>query len=139
MGDKVQAINVTLYPQHIAIIDTVARDVLVDPRCNRSRALQHVVSEYARLTALEERLKLARRPETPYYAVALKAIEAMETGAQPMPPITPKEIKELLTYGREYESLVPGSLEVVQAYYDRLLARLAQQPAASDRGGEEEA
>lgn len=75
--------------------------------------------------AAAARLELAstRRPDTPYYAAALKAVEAMETGEEPVFSRL-KEVEGLLAYGREYEALVPEGLEVVQAHYDRALARL---------------
>jgi len=43
MDDKVQAINVTLYQQHIDILDTVARDMPGDSRPNRSRAFRFII------------------------------------------------------------------------------------------------
>lgn len=46
MDEKAQHINVTLYPLHIAIIDAVSRE-LADTRCNRSRALRHIIADYA--------------------------------------------------------------------------------------------
>jgi hypothetical protein len=76
--------------------------------------------------AAAARLELAptRRPDTPYYATALRLIEAMEAGEERVRLAHLSEAEELLFYGREYESLVPEGLEVVQAYYDLALARL---------------
>ena len=76
--------------------------------------------------AAAARLELApaRRPDTPYYAAALRIIEAMETGEERVRLAHLREAEELLVYGREYESLVTEGLEDVQAYYDLALARL---------------
>jgi hypothetical protein len=76
--------------------------------------------------AAATRLELAptRRPDTPYYAAALRAIEAIEAGEEPGRLSRLEELEGFLTYGREYEALVPEGLEVVQAYYDLALARL---------------
>jgi hypothetical protein len=72
------------------------------------------------------RLELAptRRPDTPYYAAALRAIEAMEAGEEEVQLARLGEVEEFLTYGREYEALVAEGLEMVRAYYDLALARL---------------
>jgi hypothetical protein len=72
------------------------------------------------------RLELAptRRPDTPYYAAALRIIEAMEADKEQVRLAHLREAEELLVYGREYESLVTEGLEVVQTYYDLALARL---------------
>lgn len=65
-----------------------------------------------------------RRPDTPHYAAALKAVEEMEAGEEPVRLSRLKEVKAFLSYGREYESLVTEWLEFVQAYYDALYDRL---------------
>lgn len=78
----------------------------------------------------------ARRPDTPYYAAALKGVDAMEAGEEPVRLSRLKEIEKLLAYGREYEALVPEGVEVVQAYYDLALARLnalGEEFAAAER------
>lgn len=71
------------------------------------------------------RLELAsnRRPDTPYYTAALRAIEAMEADEEQV-SFSLLEIEQFLIYGREYEALVPEGFEVVQTYYDLALARL---------------
>jgi hypothetical protein len=76
--------------------------------------------------AAAARLELApaRRPDTPYYAAALRIIEAMEAGEERVRLAHLREAEELLVYGREYESLVTEGLEVVQTFYDLALARL---------------
>jgi len=76
--------------------------------------------------AAAARLELApsRRPNTPYYSAALQAIETAEACKGQGWSLRLKEVEEFLTYGREYEALIPEGLEVVQVYYDLALARL---------------
>jgi hypothetical protein len=96
-----------------------ARYTLTDDPVRRAEFLadMEAIAAAARLE-----LASARRPDTPYYAAALQAIEAVESGEEQDRFSRLKEAEELLTYGREYEALVPEGLEVVQAYYDEALA-----------------
>jgi len=98
-----------------------ARYTLADDPIRRAEFLAGLEAVAAAL-----RLQFApdRRPDTPYYEAALRAIEAMEAGEERARLSRLKEIEEFLVYGREYEALVPEGLEIVQAYYDVALARL---------------
>jgi len=88
------------------------------------RQAEFVADLEALAAAARLELAPARRPDTPYYAAALRVIEAMESGEEGVQPARLEEVEKFLTYGREYEALVPEGLEVVQAYYDLALARL---------------
>ena len=88
------------------------------------RRVEFLADMEAVTAALRLELAPSRRPDTPYYATALKGVEAMEAGEEPVRFSRLKEIEGLLAYGREYEALTPEGLEVVQAYYDLALARL---------------
>jgi hypothetical protein len=98
-----------------------ARYILVEDPILRAEFLADLeaVAAAARLE-----LASARRPDTPYYVAALKAVDAMEVGEEQVRFSRLKEVEKLLAYGREYEALIPEGLEVVQAYYDLALARL---------------
>jgi len=107
----------------------------VEKRVGRPRACYALTDDPARraefladLEAIAAAARLesapARRPDTPYYAAALKAIEVMEAGEEQVRLSRLKEVEELLAYGREYEAMIPEGLEVVQACYDLALARL---------------
>ena len=50
----VQAVAVTLYPQHIAVMDSHAKDAGM----NRSEALRSIIDEWTRLKARESGVKV---------------------------------------------------------------------------------
>jgi len=76
--------------------------------------------------ASAERLSRAkeRKPSTPYLNRAMQMIEAMERGAELPSTARLEEAAALLAYGRDFEGLIPEGAEIVQAYYDRVQARL---------------
>jgi len=83
---------------------------------------------YASVEAISsaERLSSARErePSTPYFNRAMQMIEAMERGAEPFSSARLDEGAGFLTYGRDFEGLIPEGAEIAQAYYDYAQARL---------------